>query len=181
MPWASSGVAVATDAASVPHLLARWLMARRPCSRWCSATASWETRSRSRAASTRAPGSQGRDRGCGPRRGLGGRAVRDAPPGLRQDRLDQPAAACAKGAPRQCTAQAGETTPPALILRRQDQDLSPLKTACCRASPTLSSARPLSSSTYGSRSSRASSGKSLADSGPPRTMAQLMLAHKKVS
>ena len=52
----------------------------------------------------------------------------------------------------------------------------PASQACCRASPTRSSARPLSSSTSGSRSSRAPCRGSLR-----LTAAQLMLAHKKVS
>jgi len=112
------------------------LMARRPCSR-CSTTASWsgawprETQSRSRAHKDRDV-AQGSDRGCGPRRGLGGRAVHGARPGLRQGRLDQPAAALVKEAPRHGTAQVGETTPPALVLRRQDQGLPPLKHAAAR-------------------------------------------------
>jgi len=79
---------------------------------------------RARVGRAKAPPSevaQGRDCGIGPRRGLGGRAVHCARPGIRQGRLDQPAAALANGAPRLVEAQVGETTPPALVLRRQDQ------------------------------------------------------------
>ena len=55
-------------------------------------------------------------------------------PGLRQGRLDLPAAALAKGAPRHCTTQAGETPPPALVLRRQDQGLPPASSGSAQKS-----------------------------------------------
>jgi len=37
--------------------------------------------------------------------------------------------------PRHCTAQVGETTPPALVLRRQDKGLPPLDQAAARRRP----------------------------------------------
>ena len=94
----------------------------------------------------------------------------DAQPGLRQGRLDQPAAALAKGAPRHCTAQDGETT-----------KVSRLSSMLPRVAELIIREAPVKLNLRFEELASVMSGKFSTDRGQPCTMAQLMLAHRKVS
>jgi len=77
-------------------------------------------------------------------------------------------------------AKSGETTPPALVLRRQDQSLPPLK-MLPRVADLIIRETPVKLKRRFEELAGVMSGRSLADSSPTRTMTDLMLAHEKVS
>ena len=191
-PWASSGVAVATDAASVPHLLARWASADgegnllgvlHDCAleRGMAKGDAVEVEDRVNTST----GIAMWFKGAAVEVGLDAASVDvlcmvldlDCDKAVSTNQLQH----WRKGLLASSKHNPGK--PPRLLLLYSDgkTKVSRLSNMIQRVADLIIRETPVKLNRRFEELASAMSGQSSADSGPPRTMAQLMLTHKKVS